>query len=287
LSALVIYTIFEVCIEFLATAMSGESSVWTFATFILCAEGAIRIVIVTRSCLVSGDIVVFAFATLIEGAVRFLRIEVVAIRGISTRGRAIRTTGINALVIDADLTRRTMIIGHTIPRLALVLITDLIVTVRSLGCCIVRTPALWTAGIFDTTIAIATGGLSYPLGTSGTTDLDFVAIGTTAQGSGSADTRGTSVVEAVLAGRTGVEVIPSIAIGIADLDSCTRTAAGSGRADTSTALTVSTVLAGGTGIEIYPTLAILTTGLNRIARAAFLSGRTDTSETIAVCAVLS
>jgi hypothetical protein len=227
LSAFVIYTVFEVSIEFLATGVSGESGVWTFATLVLRTERAVGVVIVTGSRFISCYIIVFTFAALIEGTVRFFRIKVVAIRGVSTSGRAIRTTGIDALVIDADLTRRTMIIGHTIPRLALVLITDLIVAVRSLGCRIIRTPALRTAGIFDTTVAIATGGLSHPLGTSRATDLDFVAIGTTAQGSGGTNTGSTSVVEAVLTGRTGVEVIPSIAIGIADLDSSTRTAAGS------------------------------------------------------------
>jgi uncharacterized protein YhbP (UPF0306 family) len=219
LSAGVIDTVFEVCVEFLTACVCGERGMWTFATFVLRTEWTVRIIIVTGSSLVSGDIVVFTLAALIEGTVRFFNIEIVTIRGISTRGRAIRTTGIDAFVINTDLARRAMIIGHTIPRLALVLITDLIVTVRSLGCCIVRTPALRTTSIFDATVAIATGGLSHPLSTSRATDLDFVAIGTTTQSSSGTNAGSTDFIFTVLTGRTSVEIIPNIAIGIADLDS--------------------------------------------------------------------
>lgn len=109
-------------------------------------------------------------------------------------------------VVDANLARRTVVVGRTIPSGTLVVLTDLAITLGG-GCRIVRgTPARWTALTSDTLVAVGASLAGCPGGTVVGANLCCVAA--TAACSGLTATGSARPFLTVLAGLTGVVVVP-------------------------------------------------------------------------------
>lgn len=121
-----------------------------------------------------------------------------------------------AHVVDTDLSGRTVVVLRTIPVGALVVLTDLSVTLCR-GCCIVlRTPARRATLACYTLVTVGAGLADIPVGAI--VGAHFCAVAVAAECSRFARTGSAGAFVAILCGLAGVVVVPLHTRGVTNLD---------------------------------------------------------------------